>query len=299
MTALKSNAGLAGGSLGEGRGATLVLLGGALLSLGGLILRNIEEADDWQAIFYRSSGASVGLLVVLLLRDGRSMPLTVLRAGWPGLCAGLGVALAMISYIMAVNATSVANALFLLAGAPVLAALLGLVLLRERVAPATWLAMAGALVGIAIMVWHGFAAGTVFGNVMGLLTALGFAVFAVALRWGREVDMLPAVLLGGVISAAAAGVMTATGSGFAVPLGDVALCLLFSVIVTSTLVMFTIGARGVPPAVLTLLSMTEILLGPVWVWLFLAEVPDTATLIGGAVLLAAIAGQAVSSLTRG
>ena len=83
------------------------------------------------------------------------------------------------------------------------------------------------------------------------------------------------------------------------PLGDVALCLLFSVIVTSTLVMFTIGARGVPPAVLTLLSMTEILLGPVWVWLFLAEVPDTATLIGGAVLLAAIAGQAVSSLTRG
>jgi len=281
------------------RGCSLVLMAGVWLSAGGLIVRQITVADDWQIVVYRSSGAAAALLLLLVLRDRSAVLVTFRRAGLPGLVAGLAMAVSMITFILAVNATSVANALFLLAVAPFLAALLGWLLLRERVSGVTWLAMAGALVGITIMVWHGITVGTLFGNAMGLLTALGFAVFTVALRAGRTADMLPAVCLAGLISAGvAAAAVTGSGAGFVIPFGEVALCLLYGALIAGALAIYTIGSRTVPTAELTLLSLTEVLLGPVWVWLGVGEVPDLMTIVGGAVLLAAIAGLAVHGMLR-
>lgn len=281
------------------RGVVLVLLAGAWLSLNGLVVRNIAVADDWQTVFYRSASAALGLLVLLAVRDRRGVIASFRSSGLPGLFAGAAVSVAMITFILAVNAVSVANALFLLAGAPFLTALLGRVLLREPVGLTTWLAMSGAFVGVAIMVWHGISAGNWFGNLMGLLTALSFAVFAVSLRFGRRVDMLPSVCLAGGISAVAAAiVLVMDGTGFLVPVTDFGLCVLLGFIMTSTLAAYAIGARSVPSAILTLLAQTEVLLGPVWVWLFLGEVPSSPTLIGGAVLMAAIGGQAVAGMLR-
>lgn len=281
------------------RGVALVLLAGAWLSLNGLVVRNIAVADDWQIVFYRSVSAALGLLLLLALRDGRGIIASFRGSGLPGVFAGAAISVAMVTFILAVNATSVANALFLLAGAPFLTALLARVLLREPVGLTTWLAMCGAFLGVAIMVWHGISAGNWFGNLMGLLTALSFAVFAVSLRFGRRADMLPSVCLaGGISAAAAAAVLIVKGTGFQVPVVDVGLCVLLGFIMTSTLAAYAVGARSVPSAVLTLLALTEVLLGPVWVWIFLDEVPERETLIGGGVLMTAIAGQALVGLIR-
>ena len=277
----------------------MVLMAGVWLSVGGLIVRHILGADDWQIVFYRSMGAAVALLALLAIRDRGAAVATFRNMGVAGVVAGMGIAVSMVTFILSVNATSVANTLFLMAASPFMAAILGWLLLRERIAGATWLAMATALAGVGIMVWHGVATGAVYGDVMGLLTALGFAVFTVALRFGRLSDMMPAVCLAGLISASvAAAVVTGSQSGFAIPLGDFLLCVTYGAIIAGALTVFTVGARTVPAAELTLLSLTEVLLGPVWVWAVLAETPSPATMLGGAVLFTAIAGQAMFRMTR-
>lgn len=281
------------------RGAFLVLFAGVLFSFGGLIVRHIETAGDWQIVFYRSTGIAIGLLLVMALRNGRGVAEMFRRAGLPGLAGGCAISVSMVTFILAINEISVANTLFLLAASPFMAAVIAWLLLRETVAFATWIAMAAALAGIAVMVWHGLVAGTLYGNAMGLVTALGFASFSVALRFGRESDMIPAVCIAGAISATvAAAVVLSGGAGFAIPVGDVALCLFYGAIIATGLSMVSRGARTVPAAALTLLSLTEVLLGPLWVWLGIGEVPDTLTLIGGAILLAAIVGQALASWRR-
>lgn len=99
--------------------------------------------------------------------------------------------------ILAFQTTTVANTAFLLAATPFLAAVMARVFLREQVPPRTWAAIAIALTGIFIMVSDGLAAGAWVGNAAGLMSAMGFAVFTVALRWRRVDDSLPCTILGG------------------------------------------------------------------------------------------------------
>ena len=279
------------------RGALLILLSGLGLSFGGLIVRHITIADDWQIVFYRSTVVTLLLLLFIALRDRCAVLRTFRRCGWPGVCAGLSISVAMVTFILSVNATSVANPLFVLAVAPFLAAVLGWLLLRERVRRATWMAKIVALAGVTIMVWHGVTGGSLYGNLMALLTALGFAGFTVALRFGRQTDMMPAVCMAGAFSAiAGAVVVTLSGAGFTVSLADIGYSVLYGALIAIGLAVFTVGGRAVPAAVLALLSLTETLFGPVWVWLFLNEVPHATTLIGGAVLMSAIVWQAISSM---
>ena len=284
-------------STSPARGASLILLAGVGLSFGGLIVRHITVADDWQIVFYRSTTVALALLLLVAARDRGAVFRTFRSSGWPGLCAALSISVAMVTLILSVNATSVANTLFVLASAPFLAAVLGWLLLRERVVRATWIAMAVALAGVAIMVWHGVTGGSLYGNLMALLTALGFAGFSVALRFGRQTDMVPAVCLAGAISAVVAvAVVIASGAGFAVPRVEIGLCALYGAVIALGLAIFTVGGRTVSAAVLALLSLTEVLFGPLWVWLAFDEIPHATTLIGGGVLLTAIVGQAVVSL---
>jgi drug/metabolite transporter (DMT)-like permease len=155
--------------------------------------------------------------------------------------------------------------------------------------------MAVAMVGVGVMVGGGIATGAWFGNLMALLTMAGFAGFAVAVRWGRGIDLLPAVLWAGLLSAAVAAVMA---PDLAISLRDVALATAMGAAITAGMLLFTTGARFVPSAELALLSLTEVGLGPLWVWLAFAEMPSAATLAGGALVLAALVGRALSGMRR-
>ena len=150
------------------------------------------------------------------------------------------------------------------------------------------------------MVIGGIAVGHIVGNLSALLSAVGFAVFAVSLRWGKLEDMLPAVLIGGLMSVAVAGLVCgATDTGFDITPRDLLISLALGVVQLGMgLTLFTFGSRVVPAAELALLSMTEVLLGPLWVWWFLGETADAYTFIGGAVLLLAIAGNALTGIRR-
>jgi DME family drug/metabolite transporter len=282
------------------RGRGLVLLSGALMSIGGALIRLLESASEWQFLTYRSTSLVVVLLVVIALRNRGRFSGTLRAAGWTGVLAGCCLACAFVGFVFSINHTTVANTLFLLSAAPFAAALLGRLLLGERVSRATWVAMLGAFAGVAIMVGEGVAEGDLFGDLAALGAALGFAGFSVALRHGREVDMVPAVLFAGIISAVTSGAIALMmGTGLVIPLRDVGLSFTYGgVVIAGGLLMFTLGSRFVPAAELTLLSLTEVILGPIWVWLAFSEQPSYATLLGGAILLTSISAQAIQGARR-
>ena len=283
----------------EIRGRMLVILSGAGMSLSGLFIRSIEAADEWQILFYRSIGIVTALLVVIALRNKGAVWPAFRKAGLNGVLAGLCLAAGFICFIFSMTHTTVANTLFLLAAAPFITAVLGRVVLGERVRRATWIAIVAATAGVAIMVGDGLAGGGLFGDLTALGAATAFAGFSVALRRGRGVDMLPAVCLAGIFTWIAAGVMALGGGGLAVTGPDLAVCLAYGALaISASLLLFTLGSRSVPAAELTLLSLSEVVLGPLWVWLVFAETPGRLTLAGGAVLLAAIMGHALSGMRR-
>jgi len=196
----------------------------------------------------------------------------------------------------------VANAVLLFSASPFLAAVFGRVLLKERVSPLTWGAIALALVGIVIMVGGvgQIGGGTGFGTLAALLSAAGFAAFTVAVRWGHVSDTRPAVLLGGVFSTAtgAVGALIAAEPLLTAP-HDIAIATAMgAVTLTGGMALYTAGSRVVPAAQATLFSLIEVLLAPLWAWALLNQTLSPNTALGGAVLLTAVALNAALGLRR-
>lgn len=281
-------------------GVAFVFLAGVLWSTVGLGIRLIEDAVVWQILLYRSISMSLFLYLLIRLRSGESPFVQIRRTGTPAVIAALSLVAAYSGGIYAIQNTSVANAMLLFATAPFMAAVLGWIVLRESVRGATWIAIAVAIGGIAIMVADKSGSVVLKGSLAALGSAFGFAVFTVALRWGRTGEMLPAVFLSGLCAIAITLAICLTlGHPVILSLNDGGIAMGMGVFqVGAGLILYTLGSRSLPAAELALLSLAEVLLGPLWVWLFLGETASVNTLTGGAVLLAAIAGNALSGKRR-
>ena len=281
-------------------GLLFVFAAGVLWSTVGLGIRMIKDAVVWQILLYRSISMSLFLYIVIRLRSGESPFLQIRRIGLPAVVAGLSLVAAYSGGIYAIQNTSVANAMLLFATAPFMAAVLGWLVLREPVRAATWIAIAVALGGILIMVSDKTGDVAVQGSLAALGSALGFAVFTVALRWGRSGEMLPSVFLSGLFAIVITfGICQFLELSVVLSLQDGGVAMGMGVFqVGAGLILYTLGSRSLPAAELALLSLAEVLLGPLWVWLFLNETASLNTLVGGAVLLIAIAGNAVSGKRR-
>lgn len=270
-------------------GAALIMLAGVVWSIQGVLIRQLQEAGSWAVLFWRS----LGMLPVLVLWIGPHRALPALRqVGWAGVVGGLGLVAAFGGAIAALQSTTVANAMLLFSASPFFAAVFGRVLLKEPVSLPTWGAILLALVGILVMVGGigQIGGGQVMGTVAALISAAGFAAFTVAIRWGHVADSLPVVLLGGIFSAVAgAGAALLTGQSLAVPPFEAGLAFGMGVVtLTGGMYLYTKGSQAVPAAQATLLSLIEVLLAPLWAWVFLSETLSSNTALGGAVLLAAV-----------
>ncbi|MES2846508.1 MAG: DMT family transporter [Pseudomonadota bacterium] len=283
-----------------GTGVALVFVAGIVWSTQGLIFRQITEAGTWTVLFWRSVGMLPVLLGFLAWR-AKGLPFGLIRkVGLAGAMGGLGLVMAFAGAIFSIQATTIANAVFLFAASPFFTAILAWLILREDVRPATWAAIALAMVGIFIMVREGLAAGAMAGNVAALISALGFAIFTITLRWGRLSDMLPAVVLGGVFSIVAGALVAGQlGQPLLVPLPDILYAMgMGAVTLAGGMVLYTLGSRVIPAAEAALLSNVEVMLAPIWVWLFLGETASTGTFVGGAVLMVAVIFNALSGARR-
>lgn len=275
-------------------GVILVLAAGVMLSIAGIALRHIESASGWQILFYRSLTFCIVIALWLTFRYRTRVVRAFVAVGRPGLAVALSLGIGSTCYVFALLLTTVANALFLISAAPFMAAVLGWIVLRERVRPATWITMTFALVGIAIMVFHGVRSGHLLGNLVALGTPISFAIMLVALRRAGHRDMLPAICLAGVVGAALGLAMSDT---LVLSRHDLALCLFLGVFqYAGGFILITLGARYLPAAEVALLSLTEVVLAPIWVWIGVGEVPAALTLVGGGIVLAAVVAQALTGM---
>ena len=276
----------------DARTGVLLVFGAALVwSFGGAIARALEVSDPWTIIAWRSFFAALFLVAFMLWRDGPAG--TVRLFATMGL-AGVGVALcfatASISFVVALGYTSVANILLMQAGVPLIAALLGVVFLREAVDRVTWAAILAVIAGIGVMVSDSFAANVSFlGDGLALLIAVVFAAATVITRRYSGVRMTPAVCLGVMIGTC---VGVSLSSGLIVSARDFGLLFLFGAFNLGLgMAMFATGARLIPSALAALISTMEPVFGPVWVWLIHAEVPAPRTVAGGSLVFLALIGH--------
>jgi len=268
----------------------LILVGGAALiwSFGGTIARFIETPDSWAVVFWRSYFATVFLLLFMGVRHGPQGTIDHFRAmGWPGIIVGVCFAIASTSFVVALAHTTVANILLMQAGAPLIAALLGFVLFREKVSLATWLAIAAVIAGVAIMVSHSFKSEvSLLGDGLALVITIAFSIATVTTRRHNTIEMVPAVCLGVFLAGLFSGFMA---SSYSVSPADFAWLILFGAVNLGLgLAMFVTGARAVAAPLAALISTLEPVFAPLWVWLIHAEVPATMTLLGGSVVFAAL-----------
>lgn len=274
----------------------LMVAGSVVISFGGLIQRNIESADPWQISFYRALGMFAAVALIVSIRFRGRLLKTTFGIGRLGLLGGALAAVAGIAFIQALTHTTVANALFILGAIPFFAALFARLFLGEKLHRTTLITMIGAAIGLGIMVAQGISIGSGFGNAMALITALSFALYAVIVRYKRQTEMLPVMLLSALFIIAIAAWVK--GGDIAVPLKDVLLCLFWGGCLAGFVNwMFIIAARHLAAAEVTLIMLLEFSLGPIWVWVFIGETPTIWTVAGGSLIIIAVALRAVFELT--
>ena len=270
------------------RGRLYVALAAIAWSTAGLLQRELSVGIATQ-LAGRALFAVLGVFVFVAFAE-RGRVVQAFRAIRRG---GLAVAALLAgssgAFILALNYTSVANVLFMQALAPVLAAVLG-TFIGEPVARRTWIVLAVAIVGVGLMVGgpsHPSAAGLSLSLVM----SVTFAGTIVVTRHLREVSMAPATCLSQALVFLAAAPFASTA---AIGAQDLALLVGLGVgQIGLGLIFLTLGARLIPAAEVALITLLEIVLGPLWVWIALSEQPSAATLAGGAIVLAAVVIEAV------
>ena len=271
-------------------GIPLVLLAGIFWSTSGILYRLIQEATPWQVLLYRSLALMTALSLWLGWRYRGQMRQALTQAGLPALVGGLCLGTAFAGYILALEYTTVANAMFLLASAPFFAALAGWLILGERIAAYMWAAMALAGVGIGIMAGEELSVGKGLGEGFALIAALGFAGLTISLRMRANTDKLITIFLATLVASlyGLAGIGF-SGWQFSIPWVDLVNCLGMGWFqIGLGFALFTAGAKHLQAVELTLLSMTEVIAGPIIVWMGIGEIPSESSITGGALILVAI-----------
>lgn len=269
------------------RGRLFVSLAAVAWSTAGLLQRELT-VDAATQVAGRALFAALGVfLYVAIVERGRVLDaFRAIGRGGIAIVALLGASSA--SFFIALNHAPVANVLFWQALAPIIAALLG-TLLGEPVSRRTWLAMALALAGVGLMV-GGPGSPSLLGQSLSMLTAVSFAATLVITRHRRDVSMAPATCLSQVAVFVLAAPFAHAGEAGG---RDVALLATLGVCqIGLGFVLLTIGGRLIAAGEVALITLLEIVLGPLWVWIFLSEQPASATLAGGAIVLVAVLVQA-------
>ncbi len=270
------------------RGQVYVALAALAWSSAGVLQRELSVGTATQ-VAGRAFFAAIALLGFVVFSERDGVFRVFASMGRAELAVAVFTAIASSAFIVALNHTTVANVLFMQAVAPIAAALIAWVALGESVSRRTGVAMVVALGGVGLMVGGpGGAQG--IGLALSVLMTLSFALSVVITRHRRDISMAPAICLSQVLVLAVVGPFAHPGT---VGAQDLVLIILLGVgQIGLGLAFLTVGARLIPAAEVALITLLEVVLGPLWVWLALSERPSTTTLLGGAVVVSAVVLQA-------
>ena len=272
----------------------IVLLAGVFWSFGPYVVRNIDGANTvpWQYLFVRGIVIFILLNVFLYLEEGIKFYKNYFKIGLSGVIGGFGLALAMISFIWSITNTSAAITLLCLAAMPFITALLGFLFLNEKISLSVWISIIIASIGIIIMALGDISTGSIFGLIFGIISAVGFAIFSVSLRWRKETPKFTTVALAGLTCAFVSLIIILSQDlNFLSSGKNQALFATHGALVCIGLILYSIGSKNIQAAELTLLSLTEVVGGIFWVWIpwfGINEIPSNNTIIGGFLIFSSI-----------
>ena len=272
----------------------IVLIAGTFWSFGALVVRYIEDARNvpWQYVFFRGITIFLLLNLYLFLKEGKLFLNNYSKVGLSGIIGGVSLGSAMMCFIWSITHTSAAVTLLMLAAMPFITAILGYFILKEKISTTTLTSIIIAAIGIMFMALNSNKIGTLFGLLIGLMSALGFSVFSISLRWRKETPKFTTVAVAGLFCAIFSTiVLTFADANFLTTFRNSSLSALHGLLVCSGLILYSMGSKNLPAADLTLLSLTEVIGGIFWVWLpifGINEVPSNNTIIGGFIITFAL-----------
>tara|TARA_B100002051_G_scaffold255145_1_gene270516 strand:+ start:328 stop:1233 length:906 start_codon:yes stop_codon:yes gene_type:complete len=272
----------------------VVLVAGLLWSFGPYVVRHIDGAQQvpWQYLFTRGIVIFIILNLFLYLEEGIEFLENYKKIGISGLIGGVGLGIAMITFIYSITNTSAAVTLLCLAAMPFITALLGFMFLKEQISINVWVAIGIAAIGILIMAIDNTGKNTILGLVFGMVSSIGFSVFSVTLRWRKDTPKFTTVAIAGIFCAlVSAFMLTINDLSFLSSGKNHALFATHGTLVCLGLILYSIGSKHIPAAELTLLSLTEVIGGIFWVWLPILginEIPSQSTIIGGFLIFLSI-----------
>ncbi len=278
------------------RGCALVLFGGLVLSVGVFCVRNATLSNAWQYIFWRALGFTTALVAIAWLRDHRSPFRQLAGLGRWAWIAALCMALSQVTFISSIKAATFAEVFLICSLAPVITAALAWPLLNERIGWVTVVAVALGIAGVAVMTGGELHATNVIGQLIALISAVAFAGYTLCTRGSRPQDLDAALIGVGVLTALAGAAATSTMGLplMASPFDSVIAFGHGALLLSAGLFLFGQGSRYVPAVTFTLLAQAEAVLSPLWGFLFFAETPTEATVLGGALILTAVLIQALA-----
>jgi DME family drug/metabolite transporter len=272
----------------------VALLAGIFWSFGPYVVRNIDEAHTvpWQYLFTRGMVIFLLLNFYLYMEEGLDFIYNYKKIGISGLIGGCGLAIAMITFIWSITTTTAAITLLCLAAMPFITALLGFLFLKETITANVWIVIGVATVGLLIMAIGNHEKNTLFGFLLGMISAVGFSVFSVSLRWRKETPKFTTVAVAGLICfLVSLIVIISKDLSLFSSSKNQSLFAVHGTIVCLGMILYATASKNIQAAELTLLSLTEVIAGIFWVWLpwlGINETPATNTIIGGFLIFLSI-----------
>ena len=267
-------------------GYILCLLGGFFLSWGGLIIRSFETNDIWQILLIRSLFFMIALTAFLFLTYKKNTINIIKKSGFPAIVAGLFLSLSFVAYVVAMSKTTVANVVFIISTQTIFLALFGFLFLKEKITLKGLIAITLAFVGMLVMVGDSINQGTLFGNIVAFAIPINFTILVMIIRKFPDLDMVPAIFYSGIFSGIY-GLLLASNLTFSS--NDILMGFLLGVPqLAFGFICVTIGTKTTKAVTVGLLMLLETIFAPIWVWIFLNEVPPISVFMGGAIIISAV-----------
>ena len=270
-------------------GTLLIFLGALCLSFGGLIVKSFEGANLWQILFWRQFFFSIVVALYLLISYKKKFFRSFYESGIPGLIAGLSLSIGFSAYVFAMYYTTVANTNFIITTETIFLALFGYFFLKEKINLITFISILLGMAGVLLIVGNSLSIQTnqeFFGNIVAFIMPITFAILVVIIRKYPKIDMVPSQFIAGVFAALIG--YTIAGKILISP-HDLFLAFLAGFFqIGFGFIFITIGSQTTPAAVVGILMLIEAVLGPIWAWIFINEIPPSTVIIGGTIIIFAI-----------
>ena len=276
-------------------GFFLVFFAGLFWSFGALTVRYMIDGQDYifQYLFLRGFSIAIILIFYLIIREGSKFYKNFFKIGISGILGGIFLSTAFIGFIFSINMTTAAVTLFMLAAMPFIAAILGYFILGEQLRKLTLISMVVAFIGVIVMIYNDSIGGSALGAFIGFVSATGFALYTITIRWKPETPKFTTVVLAGIFCSIFSFFIL--GLSFeplkTMPSINSYLSLIHGSLVASGLILYSLGAKYLPSAELALLSLMEVVGGILWVWLpifGINEVPSLTVILGGIIITVAV-----------